>query len=446
VSIHQRPELEMYRKILNEILEGVVIYENSGLITWCNQRAASIFAEKTQNLIGDNIKSYLSEDLINNTIFDYFNVQIGGDIKKDYQVKKKVLESGTKHVIFIKDPLKVQTSNNQEITSMPVRKAIHNFEDIIGYNQKICDIKILAKRAANTSSPVLIYGETGTGKELFAQSIHNSSNRSKKLFVAINCAAIPENLLEGILFGTVKGAYTEAIDRPGLFEQASEGTLFLDEINSMPLLLQAKLLRVLQERKIRRVGGMADIEVNPRIISSLNVKPLDAIEKGFIRNDLFYRLGVVCLGIPPLRERIDDLEYLIGYFMKKVSKKLHRGSYSISYDLLKVFEGYHWPGNVRQLEHAIECSITLIGDIETEINIEHIPEYMKVTSTISESPLSKRNNFNPLQSEIEKVEKNQIIAILENTDGNVSHAAKVMNISRQSLHYRMKKYQIRVSR
>jgi arginine utilization regulatory protein len=306
----------------------------------------------------------------------------------------------------------------------------------------------LAKRAAFTQSPVLIYGETGTGKELFAQSIHNASCRAKSPFVAINCAAIPENLLEGILFGTVKGAYTEAVDRPGLFEQASDGTLFLDEINSMSLLLQAKLLRVLQEKKIRRVGGMTDIEVNPRIISSVNMKPLEAIEKGLLRSDLFYRLGVVCLGIPPLRERTDDLPYLIDFFIKKVSTKLAKGHYTAANDLLRVFQSYNWPGNVRQLEHALECAITLISSKETEITIEHIPEYMKVTSTITikEEPLTRKFNLNPLDSEIEKVEKNKIITVLEDTKGNISLAARLMNISRQSLHYRMKKHQIRVSR
>ena len=429
MTLNNNADIEMYKEILNEIAEGVIIYNNTGVISWCNNAANLIFSKKVKSIIGENIEGVLA-----NHIFE-----------KEYHVKKKWLDSADASVVFIK---KLENNGHRELNNVPVRRASHNFEDIIGHNQSLCDIKILAKRAAFTQSPVLIYGETGTGKELFAQSIHNASCRAKSPFVAINCAAIPENLLEGILFGTVKGAYTEAVDRPGLFEQASDGTLFLDEINSMSLLLQAKLLRVLQEKKIRRVGGMTDIEVNPRIISSVNMKPLEAIEKGLLRSDLFYRLGVVCLGIPPLRERTDDLPYLIDFFIKKVSRKLAKGRYTAANDLLRVFQSYNWPGNVRQLEHALECAITLISSNETEITIEHIPEYMKITSTITikEEPLTRKFNLNPLDSEIEKVEKNKIITVLEDTKGNISLAARLMNISRQSLHYRMKKHQIRVSR
>ena len=427
MTLNNNPDLEMYKEILNEISEGLIIYNNTGMISWCNNAANLIFSKKVKSIIGENIEAVLT-----NHIFE-----------KEYHVKKKWLDSAGASVVFIK---KLENNGHMELNNVPVRRASNNFEDIIGQNQSLCDIKILAKRAAFTQSPVLIYGETGTGKELFAQSIHNASCRAKRSFVAINCAAIPENLLEGILFGTVKGAYTEAVDRPGLFEQASDGTLFLDEINSMSLLLQAKLLRVLQEKKIRRVGGMTDIEVNPRIISSVNMKPLEAIEKGLLRSDLFYRLGVVCLGIPPLRERTDDLPYLIDFFIRKVSRKLAKGHYTAANDLLRVFQSYNWPGNVRQLEHAIECAITLISSDETEITIEHIPEYMKVTSTIKEEPLTRKFGFSPLDSEIEKVEKNKIITVLEDTKDNISLAARLMNISRQSLHYRMKKHQIRVSR
>lgn len=336
---------------------------------------------------------------------------------------------------------------HNEDKSIVQKKPQYNFKDIIGENSKIIDLKILAKRAAFTNSPVLIYGETGTGKELFAQSIHNASKRAKKPFVAINCAAVPETLLEGILFGTVKGAYTDAVDRPGYFEQASEGTLFLDEINSMPFMLQAKLLRALQEKKIRRVGGMTDIPVNPRIISSTNVKPLEAIEKGLLRSDLFYRLGVVCLEIPPLRERIDDLNLLSKYFLNKISMKLGKNNLKISPDLIEAFKTYNWPGNIRQLEHAIECALTVISDYEKEITIEHIPEYMKYTSTIIKKNKPQKEYYvNPLKSEMARIEKNKILTVLEKTQGNISLAAKLMNLSRQSLHYRLKKYQINISK
>jgi len=208
------------------------------------------------------------------------------------------------------------------------RKKLYTFADIIGQNRLLGHAIDLAQKAAATTSPVLISGETGTGKELFAQSIHAAGNRRHHPFMAINCAAIPENLLEGILFGTVPGAFTGAIDRPGLFEQSSGGTVFLDEVNSMPLALQAKLLRVIQEGVVRRVGGTQDRSIDIRIISSSNEEPMTAIQHQTLRSDLFYRLGVVHISVPPLRSRKDDLPLLTDYFIhekKESCRKLSGG-------------------------------------------------------------------------------------------------------------------------
>jgi arginine utilization regulatory protein len=224
------------------------------------------------------------------------------------------------------------------------------FDQIIGKNKCIEECVNWGKAAAKTNSSVFIYGETGTGKELFAQSIHSDSSRSRGPFLAINCAAIPETLLEGILFGTSKGAFTGVINRVGMLEQANGGTLFLDEINSMSVTLQAKLLRALEERKIRRLGDQTNIPIDVRIITSCNVEPSEAIDKRLLRRDLFFRLAVVYLEIPPLRKRIDDLELLTSFFIRQYNNHLKLNVQSIDYEVLKSFQKYHWPGNIRQLK------------------------------------------------------------------------------------------------
>jgi len=302
---------------------------------------------------------------------------------------------------------------------------------------------------------------TGTGKELFAQSIHSHSKRKNGPFIGINCAALPESLLESILFGTVKGAFTGAIDRPGLFEQANGGTLFLDELNSMPLGLQAKLLRVLQDGTIRRVGGTQDISVDVRIISSLNTDPNEAVNKKVLRQDLFYRLAVVSIRIPPLKERRDDIPMLTSYFIGKYKRKLNKPVKNISPEVMQCFMNYHWPGNVRELEHVIECAMVVIGDSDY-ITLDHLPhhliecyarqqdEHEEVNQlVILDADFRKQTHHNNrkktnyiLKHKIDSTERDLIIKILSETQGNVSRTARILGISRQSLQYRLKKYNI----
>ncbi|MBF0574098.1 MAG: sigma 54-interacting transcriptional regulator, partial [Desulfamplus sp.] len=245
------------------------------------------------------------------------------------------------------------------------------FEHIIGDDADFIKIVNFAKMASATPSPIMIYGETGTGKELFAQSIHNASNRRNNSYVAINCAAIPENLLEGILFGTTKGAFTGSLDKVGLFEEANGGTILLDEINSMSIGLQAKLLRTLQEKKVRRIGSLKEIDIDIKIISSTNEPPQTACNLGKFRKDLFYRLGVVFIQIPPLRDRKNDLEKLVGYFLSKCNKYLKKEITTVSSEVMQLFYNYHWPGNVRELEHIIEGAMNVMKDKEV-LSLEHI--------------------------------------------------------------------------
>lgn len=307
------------------------------------------------------------------------------------------------------------------------------------------------KQIAKSDSSVMIYGETGTGKELLAQSIHNASRRSNGPFLAINCAAIPENLLEGLLFGTEKGAYTGAESRPGLFEQADSGTLLLDEINSMPIHLQSKLLRVLQEGTLRRVGGATELRVDVRVLSNINIPPYQAIQENKLRRDLFYRLGVVNLNIPPLRDRKEDIALLAKNFIFKYNKKLEKNVNDIDGATLERFLAYDWPGNVRELQHAIEHAMNLLPEDRCTITPDYIPDHILTESLFARQEPAQEEKGNPSQSPgprdslnqtIHEVEYSNICKALRENGGNISRAAKQLQISRQNLQYRIKRYKI----
>lgn len=357
----------------------------------------------------------------------------------------------TKDVTKIKEMLSIYHREDSKGAEKDEGNASYTFDDILGTSSLLRKSIGIAKMAAKTNSNVLIYGETGTGKELFAQSIHNASNVEGK-FVSINCAAIPENLFESLLFGTVKGAFTGAVDQVGLFEEASNGTLFLDELNSMSLNMQSKLLRAIETGKIRRVGETAERVVNPRIISALNIHPLEAIEKGYLRRDLFYRLGAVVVDIPPLRDREGDIEVLTKEFINKYNRKFNKNVKGLSDEVMKIFKRYSWPGNVRELEHAIEHSMIVVDDNDI-IEKDHIPSFIvegcdyireeKENNNIMERVIDEVKDRD-LKSVLESVERMIITNTLKETKGNVAQAANKLGVNRQTLDYRIKKFNIRV--
>lgn len=316
------------------------------------------------------------------------------------------------------------------------------FTDIIGDSSVMVNLIKESQTMALVNSPILIVGETGTGKEVFAQSIHNFSKNNKEAFVDINCSAIPENLLESILFGTVKGAYTGAVDQAGLFEEAGKGTLFLDEINSMPILMQSKLLRVLQEKKVRRVGGINSIPISCRIISAVNEDPQKAIKEDKLRQDLYYRLAGVSLYIPPLRERKEDIVTTIEFFINKYNKMLNKNIKSISKELREVMIDYKWPGNVRELEHVIENIMIRTTDTQTELKILDIPHYIREDMIGSISIDKVQKSQHGLPDILRSIEKELILESLKKNNWNISRATKDLGIIRQSLEYRMKKLKI----
>ena len=331
--------------------------------------------------------------------------------------------------------------------------AKHTLASLVGSSSSFKDAIATARIAAQSPSSVMICGETGTGKELFAQAIHNLSPRRVKSFCPINCAAIPEALLEGILFGTVKGAFTGAIDKPGLFEVGSGGTIFLDALQAMPMSLQAKLLRVIQEQRVRRVGGSEEKPVDFKIICSINQRPEDAVRDGTLRRDLYFRLAVIFLEIPPLRRRLDDIETLVGYFIKKYNVKLEGRVKKVEPEFVEVMKGYDWPGNVRELEHVVEtCMNFAINDpfpMRTlglaHIQSGHLRRFL-VKSAGSRAPVANHGieeGFGGSISEtLESVERQTVIRALGLTRGNRAEAARLLGVSRQNLYHRLKRLRL----
>lgn len=332
---------------------------------------------------------------------------------------------------------KFKTKNKNKKTTIKR----YTFEDIIGQNKAFNLAKEIAKRASESSSSIFIYGDTGTGKELFAQSIHYDGVRRDRPFIAQNCAAIPESLLEGILFGTDKGGFTGAVEREGIFEQANGGTLMLDEINSMSIDLQAKLLRVLQEGYIRRIGGTEDIPIDVRIIATTNEEPSESIRNGTIRKDLFYRLNVLFISIPNLAERKDDILVLTKYFIEKYNPIFGKKIEKISDDVFNLFIEYDWPGNVRELGNTIEAAMNLVSDQERILKKDAFISsvHSMKDKPIKISPLfTEKNKTLPIL--LEEIEKDIIISFLDKNNNNISQTATDLGIKRQTLQHKLKKY------
>lgn len=317
-------------------------------------------------------------------------------------------------------------------------KTTYEFGNIFWKNPKMQELLGIIPRIAQSNSNVIITGESGTGKELVATAVHNLSPRKGKKFIDINCAAFPEGLLESELFGHMKGAFTGAVyNKQGLFEIADGGSVFLDEICEMSINLQAKLLRVLENSTFRRVGGTADIKVDVRIISATNQDIKEEISAGRFREDLYYRLNVVPLHIPPLRERKEDIPTLVEHFLKKFSFAERK----VSPYVMRLFMEYPWKGNVRELGNVIE-RILLLTD-KDEIAIEDVPHEILMFSEGAEYTPDITKEGVDLDSIIESMEKKYLLNALKITDGNKTEAARLLNLSFRSLRHRLSKYDIK---
>lgn len=323
-------------------------------------------------------------------------------------------------------------------------------DGVIGASEPMKRLFELVRRVAPTEASVFIQGESGTGKELIARAIHGQSRRSKGQFIAVNCAAFPDALLESELFGHEKGAFTGADEtRRGLMEAASGGTFFLDEISEMPLELQAKLLRALQERTVRRVGGEAEIPIDIRVIAATNREPDELVNEGILRQDLFYRLNVVPLRVPPLRERRDDIPRLALHFLRHFAEQYDRDGEQplrLSPDSMSSLMAYSWPGNVRELQNLMERVVSLAGPGE-EIRIDELADDFRVGESVrwSGGAADTTKSFHQAKEEaIEAFERAYLTAILNEHGGNISSAAREAGIDRKTIHRLLNKYGLRV--
>lgn len=469
VELEER--LYCLEKIIDSLDEGVMMSNSEGEILLYNEAQEKMEGLNSQDIIGKHLwtvynynpqysehrhtfntgkpiySRYRAHSTVNGIpkYVNYSTFPIQKDGKTISVFSLSTNESRLKDRLHQTIELKRKANITTEEKAYSKNGTIYTFKDIKGDSHALLGLIEEAQNIAIHNADTLIVGETGTGKELFAQSMHNHSKRAEKSFVALNCAAIPENLLESTLFGTVKGAFTGATDQIGLFEYAQDGTLFLDEINSMPMTLQSKLMRVLQERFVRRVGSNEVTPVKCTVISACNEDPELLIAENKMRLDLFYRIAHTSLFIPPLRERTEDVHFFINYFLTNYQTKLSKKVPELSDTLQKSLLRYSWPGNIRELEHLIENLIIRVPEHAEAIDVDHLPSYMRTklipfhsTSAFQTSDVIQR----PLKKIFNNTEKQLIETTLKLVNWNVSQAAKKLGITRQSLQYHIKKHEL----
>jgi two-component system response regulator PilR (NtrC family) len=317
----------------------------------------------------------------------------------------------------------------------------YRFENIIGKSAKIVEVFDTIRKIADSNSTVMVTGESGTGKELVAQAIHFNSQRRDKPFISVNCGAIPEGLMESELFGHVKGAFTGAVaNKVGLFSAADGGTLFLDEITEIPSLLQVKLLRAIQEREIRRVGDTKDIKVDVRLIAATNKDLEAAVGDGTLREDLFYRLNVIPIHLPALRERSEDIPLLVAHFLQKFGTELGKDVQGVAPEALALLEQYHWPGNIRELENVVERALVLgTGKVLTA---ESLPESVRRQRQPRGADLDLPEAGLDLEATLDQIERRLLEKALERTKGVQTRAAEVLRLSFRQFRYKLQKHNL----
>jgi len=338
--------------------------------------------------------------------------------------------------------IKTKTLSDEELT---LSLEDIDRQDIVGVSEGMIQIFEVVKKVAPTTTTILITGETGTGKELVANAIHSNSPRRKNPFIKINCSAIAENLMESELFGYEKGAFTGAVStKAGRFELAHKGTLFLDEVGEVPKDMQAKLLRVIQDQEFERVGGLQTIKVDVRLITATNRNLMQDVKDGRFREDLYYRLNVLPIHVPPLRERPEDIPHLTAFFIQKFNKKLDRNIRGLDPAVEELFSIYDWPGNIRELENLIERLVLMTqGDT---IGMSDLPQEL-VAAAEASAALKAADRKKPFKDVIREktgeIERQMIIRVLEECKGNISKAARQLGLSRKGLHLKLAKYNLR---
>ena len=454
----QIEDLELYKNIVSNFYYSMVVVDKDGYIIMLNKAYCSFIGVNEDEVIGkhcteviENTRMHIVAKTGKQEIGDVQNIKGNYMIADRIPIYKDGEIIGAVGTVIFKDVLDLNTYVSRisrmekefDLFKKELKKALgsdYTFQSIVGESESIRKVKDLSRKVAASKSNVLLLGESGTGKELFAHAIHNASSRVDYPLIKINCAAIPPELLESELFGYEPGAFTGAKKggKPGKFELADKSTIFLDEIGEMPLNMQAKLLRVIQEKEVERIGGITSKKIDVRIVAATNQNLEEMVKNKKFREDLYYRLNVISIKIPPLRERKEDIPVISRQLIKKLSKEMDHYVSAISSEAMNCLKLYSWPGNVRELQNVIERAFNIM-DKEAMIMLEHLPYYItknnKADTHIKEMSLKEI---------LDNVEKEEIKKCLKRTKGNKMKTAKILGISRTSLYEKIEKYDIEV--
>ncbi len=463
---HMRGELtdlknsvEILETILDNAYDGIIVVDEKGIITKFNRAYEEFLDIKEEDILGKHVA-----DVIENTrmhivvktgkaeIGDVQKIQGNEMVASRIPIKKNGKIVGAVGKVLFQDVEELK-SLAQRVESLENRinfykneikrlqEAKYSFENIVTQNKKMNYLKKMARKAAESNSTVLIQGESGTGKELFAHAIHKASYQKYGAFIRVNCAAIPRELIESELFGYEEGSFTGARKdgKPGKFELASGGTIFLDEIGAMPLDMQVKLLRVLQEKEFERIGGNQTLPLNARIITATNEELDKSVAEGSFRNDLYYRVNVIRIQIPPLRERRDDIPILSRYMLKELTAELHLDEKELADETIDLLIAYDWPGNVRELHNFLERALNF--STERMIRPDDLPQML-----LDKTGSHPVREIDSLADVVAQAEIDAIIETLSKTNGNRTKAAELLGIHRTSLYQKINKYNIDLSK
>lgn len=437
------------KAMLDNPFEGIIAIDHKGFVTFINNIFLEILQKSEEDIIGRKIWEIIPTCRIYESVSrNHFS---WGERLKLNDREMIVSHFPLKHedkvigamvrTIFLDMNVakKVATKCIPEHELNSKNKNLFTCMDVIGETKSMLYVKKLARKASRTNSNLLITGESGTGKEVIAQAVHSRSDRREKPFISVNCGAIPDTLLESELFGYVSGAFTGAIKggKPGKFELANGGTILLDEIGDMPCQMQVKLLRVLQEREIWRIGATTSTKLDVRVMASTHQDLLKLINEHKFREDLYYRLNVLKIDMPPLRERIEDLPLLIEKLIRKINKRMGSDIKGIDAESIELLKQYHWPGNVRELENILEQAVNWSD--EEIINLKDLPIKPWEKMVLANSKPDDNLNYKDF---VDETERNLIVEALNKADGNKAEAARLLNMQRSVLYKKLKRLEI----
>jgi len=453
-------KIQLYEGVLNNILSGVLITDPDGYIVFFSESYGKFLGMDPKVQIGKHTTDVIENSRMHivaktgipeifhphqimgrNQIVQRIPIKIDGKVAA---VFGQVMFEDIRDVQILADKLNILESKVQlyERELENLRASKYSFRNIVGSSQAIIELRKMGQRAAKVNSPVLIYGESGTGKELFAHAIHRASDRHRKPFIRLNCAAIPKDLLEAELFGYEPGAFTGAGNKgkPGKFELAHQGTIFLDEVSELPLAMQPKLLRVVEEKVVERLGATKPVKCDFRLIAATNENLEDCVKKGTFRKDLYYRLNVIPLHIPPLRERREDISLIASHLIQNLCRDFGLSPKGISSEVMRIFENHDWPGNVRELSNILERTLSMMDEREECIRMEHLPLFFR-----SLSERSERSQTRILKDLRAISERDAVLHAIRAANNNKNEAARILGIHRTALYKKMKKLNLPLS-